>query len=285
MKPGIYINIHKNGYTRFGENRYKKIYEHGFRYVDLNMADTDTPFYTSSLDEVEAVLIRERELAAEAGVGISQVHGPWRWPVRDFTPEDQSERAEKMKRSIVMTAMLGCKNWVIHPIMPYGLEDAGTPYESKTKEFNLKFMRDLLTVAKKCDVTICLENMPFPRLSISSPEQILEFVKEINDEHFKICLDTGHSTVFYNSAVADAVRTLGNYIRVLHVHDDRIGGHDLHLPPRYGIIDWEDFSKALHEIGFSGSFSLETAPPAAYPAEIFEQLCTSYAKIAEDIIG
>lgn len=285
MKPGINVGILKSGYSRFGENKYKKLYEHGFHYVDLNMSHTDDPLYASSLKEAEAVLLHERELATEAGVGISQVHGPWRWPVRDFSPEDRLERAEKMKRSIAMTAMLGCKNWVIHPIMPYGLEDIGSPDAKKTRELNLEFMRDLLSYAKEYGITICLENMPFPRFSLSSPEHILDFVKEINDENFKICLDTGHSAVFYKSAVGDAVRTLGNYIRVLHVHDDRVGGHDLHLPPRYGIIDWEDFSKALHEIGFSGSFSLETAPPAAYPAEIFEQLCTCYAKIAEDIIG
>lgn len=40
------------------------------------------------------------------------------------------------------------------------------------------------------------ENMPFKNFSLSKPCDILRFVKAIDDENFKICLDTGHVAVF-----------------------------------------------------------------------------------------
>ena len=91
----------------------KKIKEHGFSAVDFGMADTGTVIYTASQEESDAFLINEKRMAEEAGIIINQVHGPWRWPARDFEPEDRAERMEKMKKSIRATYVLGCKNWVI----------------------------------------------------------------------------------------------------------------------------------------------------------------------------
>ena len=53
-------------------------------------------------------------------------------------------------------------------------------------------------------------------------------------------------------------------LRVLHVHDN--DGHgDRHWLPYTGVIDWDDFSNALEEIGFEGSLSLETHIPNSVP--------------------
>ena len=57
---------------------------------------------------------------------------------------------------------------------------------------------------------------------------------------------------------ADAVRMIGReYLRVLHIHDND-GKGDFHWLPGTGVINWEEFSKALFDIGFEGVFSLET---------------------------
>jgi sugar phosphate isomerase/epimerase len=48
------------------------------------------------------------------------------------------------------------------------------------------------------------------------------------------------------------------YLSTLHVHDNN-GRGDNHWLPGRGVIDWSDFSKALGEIGFEGTVSLETA--------------------------
>ena len=115
------------------EERYEKMRADGFEAVDYQeLCDTETPLFTSGIAEFERILKNERRLAEAAGVGISQTHGPWRWPVHDSTPEERAERMEKMKLSLCGTALLGCRYMAIHPIMPFGhsMEDY-----SKTAEF------------------------------------------------------------------------------------------------------------------------------------------------------
>jgi len=232
---------------------------------------------------METLLIKEKTLCENAGIEISQVHGPWRAPIRDSLPEERAERMEQMKRTIYAASILGCKNWVIHPLMPCGLNDDGKDTEKSTWDINLNFMQKLLTFAKEHSVIICFENMPFKSFSISKPEKILKFVKTINDSSFKICLDTGHISVFENLAVGDEVRRLGKEICALHIHDNRVSS-DLHLMPYFGVIDWKDFAKSLKDIGYTGNFDLETMPPKTLPDFIFEDMSKSLFKISKMII-
>ena len=88
------------------EERYEKMRADGFEAVDYQeLCDTETPLFTSGIAEFERILKNERRLAEAAGVGISQTHGPWRWPVHDSTPEERAERMEKMKLSLCGTAL------------------------------------------------------------------------------------------------------------------------------------------------------------------------------------
>lgn len=272
MKIGI------TGCTRYGDEQYKKLKEYGFDCVDFGMADTDSEYYTLPEAEADALLLRHKALAKEAGIEISQVHGPWRYPPMDSTPEEREERFEKMSRSIRATALLGCKNWVIHPIMPFGTHDTEIGKEKETWELNVEFFRRLIPVAKEYGVTICFENMPMLAFSMAKPEDILRFVEEMNDENFEVCLDTGHVTVFRELSLGDETRRLGKHVKCLHVHDNR-ANLDMHLMPYLGKAGWEDFVAALKEIGYDGVFSLETAPPNLFPEPIYDKLSSAYADL------
>lgn len=271
-------------YQRFGEEKYQKIKEHGYSAVDYQLADTTISPYNLSWEDAERFLIEERRRIEEAGLTVHQTHGPWRYPWQDATEEDRLERMEKMKLSIRFSALLGCENWVIHPLIPYGIEDKNTPFEMKTREINLIFFRELLEFAKGYGITICMENLPFPKFSLASPQDILQFVEEIDDLGFQICFDTGHAAVFLAGQIGDAIRLLGNSIRVFHVHDTK-DQRDLHLMPYCGIIDWKDVGNAVRKIDFDGVFSLETAPNPNLPGELFEEMCRMQAKIAKSIVS
>ena len=268
----------------WGDEKYKMVKTLGYSAVDFNMADTDMRLYSAGEDEFREMLLREKKLAAEAGTEIFQVHGPWRWPPFDFEESDRTERMEKMKKSIAATAVLGCKNWVVHPIMPFGTEDIGTENEPKTWQMNLGFMSELLKTAKKNGVTICIENMPMHKFSMATPEKILEFVKEINDDNFKICLDTGHVSVFPSLSVGDEVRRLREEINVFHIHDNKCE-IDLHMMPYFGIIDWNDFSQAIKDINYNGVFSLELSVPKKLSRTDMEKWLRMGAGVAEGIIN
>jgi len=260
---GISFDPYGKTYARYRNNKFLELQRHGYGAVDYNIADTNIELYTLSDTALKEKIQQEKDAANAAGIIISQVHGPWRWPPQDLSENDRAERLEKMKKAVVITALLDCKHLVIHPIMPYGIEDQKSGNADRTWAMNVAYFKTLVAFAKSYDVTICLENMPMRDFSISTPSQILEFVKMIGDDHLKICFDTGHVAIFPQLSAGDEIRKLGNYIKCFHLHDN-LGAEDSHLYPTKGILDWTDIADAINEIGYPGVISLETAPSADY---------------------
>ena len=71
--------------------------------------------------------------------------------------------------------------------------------------------------------------------------------------------------------------------------NDAIG--DLHqMPYTFGIkpddgVDWEDFCKALSEIGFDGTLSFETFPCVnSFPRGAREEVLRTIRMIGEDMV-
>ena len=281
MKIGIESSAY---FSRYGvKEGLLRMKEHGYDTVDLqDFVNTETELFRLDSKDFEKTLSDLRKNCENAGIEIIQVHGPWRWPPMDSTPEERAERFEKMSRSIEGTSVLGCRNFVIHPIMPYG--DYQDPEPETFYKINFEFMNRLCDVADRFGVTVCLENMPMPGISLATPRQILDFVKDINRDSLKICLDTGHCTVCGVNP-GDAVRLIGKeLLAVLHVHDND-GRGDLHWLPGFGVIDWKYFGKALSDIGFEGSFNLETSVPANVPEGARDSLERCLFNIAKSICG
>lgn len=283
MKIGISMNPYGNAYGRYGKAKFLKIKEHGYDAVDYNIADTETELYSVNESELKRIVHEEKCAAQSAGIQISQVHGPWRWPPQDDSEQNREERLEKMKRAVVITALLGCDSLVIHPIMPFGVEDLENVRQQETWSLNFSFFTSLIAFAKLHGVTICLENMPMRLFSLAAPEKILEFVKAIQDDCFKICLDTGHVSVFPGMSVGYEIRKLGDYIKVLHIHDNE-GDRDSHMYPSKGIIDWRDFVKALDKIGYSGVLSLEIGLPEHLEDDAFDEESIRVCKMFKELV-
>ncbi len=284
MKVGISFRPNGNTYGRYGKEKFSKIKQHGYNAVDYDIADTNIDLYNLNEKELKLKINEEKSFANLAGIEIFQVHGPWRWPPQDSSEQERSERLDKMKKAVVITAMLGCDNLVIHPIMPYGIEDLKLKKERETWDLNFTFFQELVAYAKEHGVTICLENMPMRNFSLAKPDKVLEFVKEINNDHFKICLDTGHVAIFPELSVANEVRRLGSYIKTFHIHDN-MGDKDSHLYPTKGIINWIDFIDAIIEIGYEGVLSLETSPSSDLEDDIFEKESIASCKTFRELLS
>ena len=237
---------------------YERMKAQGYDYADYqHFVNTENEFFTQPVSLFEKEIKEERKIAESAGILFSQAHGPWRFPPREATPEEIKLRLEEFKKSIYGAAVLGSPNWVIHPLMPFG---ADTDEQAKEMlEINRAAFREVCEYAKAFGVTVCLENMPFLKLPIASVGSVVDFVRELGYDNFKMCLDTGHSAVF-GDCLGDAVRLIGkDLLAVLHVHDNN-GKQDQHLRPEEGVIDWKSFDSALYEIDFEGVYSLECAP-------------------------
>ena len=277
------MRIGISDFRKWGEEHFARLAAYGFSCYDFNMADTEKLPYTLGVGDFEAYIREQKRLADEAGIAIWQVHGPWRFPIRDGGEDDRAERLEKMTRSIRATALLGAKYWVVHPLMPCGLDDKKTGRAAETYAINRDFMARLLAVAEREGVTVCLENMPFVDFSLSTPTEIADFVREMAHPNFRMCLDTGHVNTCPDwGTPGDALRAHRDGIRVLHVHDN-MGERDEHLVPTTGTIDWQDFSAALREVDFSGVLSLECGPRTEFPDEALDAMYRERIAVARMI--
>lgn len=282
MKIGVSISPYGKAAYCYGDEKYEKLRSFGFSAIDFNLSNTKNALYAMDDAAFAQKILSEKAAAQAAGLEIFQVHGPMHSVQMDATAEGRQERMAQMKRSIYATHLLGCKYWVTHPIMPYGPLDLDTEDPPKTWAVTKAFMAELLQYAKEQDVTICLENLPMRRFSMAHPEQILKFVKEMNDDHFKICLDTGHAALFPEVCLPDIVRQMGSEIKVLHIHDN-MGDRDFHLWPTKGCIDWPGFMKALQDIDFQGVFSLETEPDVNLECEPYGHAFVQLCEIAKQV--
>lgn len=275
IESGAYFNINSNF-----EQAFKKMKAHGFDCVDLNLADTyNTPesLYHKESTEQKRIISDLISASKATGIEIYQVHGPWRHPPKDATEEDRAEWSDYMKQGIKFTQALGCKHFVVHPIMPYGT--GAEPDSKRYYELNYEFFKNLIPAAEQAGVIICVENMPFLAHSLATPEQISNFVADLESDSVAMCLDTGHS-IIRGVSPADGVYTMGKKLKAMHVHDND-GKGDRHECPFYGVIDWDAFKKALKEtVSEDVPLMLETRPGKRIPSEVRSMLLPGFAAAA-----
>ena len=166
-------------------------------------------------------------------------------------------------------------------------------YGSETERaMNLEFFRSLIPMLKEHHAGVCVENLyqsvggRITEGTCADPAEAIWYVDTLNqlagEELFGCCLDTGHMELVHRTP-ADYVRKVGNRLKILHMHEnDAIG--DLHqMPYTFGKkpedgVDWQDFSKALDEVGFDGTLSFETFPcmnsfPRGVRGKVLRTIC------------
>ncbi len=232
----------------------KKMAEHGYTSVDYSLMNTEEGLYALRDDRFVIEVTKLRREIESGGIKVDTVHGPWRFP-SDATDSDRAERFEKMTKAMVIARYLGAKYMTVHPLMPYGI--SGTE-PSEVYAINRQYFSALANVGKNLGITVCLENLPFPIFSLSTPESIAALVRDINSPYLKICLDVGHANVF-DTPIGESVRELGELIAMVHAHDN-FGDDDSHNVPYNGTVDWMNFAEALFDIAFDGVISLECKP-------------------------
>ena len=254
----------KLGITTYYLNRYginagaRRMRSHGYEYLDYQkFADVESGFFNLSEKNFEAEIKEDRKIIESEGIFVHQAHGPWTYPTQDSTPDERKLRFEFMSKAIRGTAYLGGKTMVIHPIMPFGAKSPENPEEMK--KINFEFFSELCDIAREYGIIISYENMPFVDSPIHTARDVSDLARKINNDYFKVCLDTGHS-IRCGEDLADAVHYIGkDLLYAMHVHDN-MGDHDSHMLPGEGIGDFDALAAALSDIEFDGVFSFETNP-------------------------
>lgn len=236
----------------------------GFDSVDYDICSMEkNPNDIWNTDGYAEEAKRIREIYESAGVPIRQTHAPFRFT--NWTDPEYFEGfiMPTMKRSVEVSALLGAKVVVAHPL--HFIKYAGN--EEEIFEMNMKYYRELIPVAEKFGIKIAVENMfqwddarNLPAHDTCSQiDEFIRYVDTLDSEYITACLDVGHVGLPRpdGKEAWDFIRALGHdRLGSLHIHDNDYKG-DLHQLPYLGRIDWDKVTEALGEIDYAGDFTYE----------------------------
>ena len=216
----------------------------GFDAWDFSMFDIKEPFHPLAGDGWRDIVREYRRIGEDNGIVCNQSHAPF--------PSCAEGMERLVIRALECTAAAGGEICVVHPD------------NDKTAEENAEFYLRLLPIAKDLGVKIATENMwnwdrakdHAAAAACSHHDDFLKHVELVNDEYLVACLDIGHAEMKgLDTSAVQMIYTLKKHIKALHIHDnDR--WHDSHAMPYTMDIEFSPIIKALHDVGYSGYFTL-----------------------------
>ena len=281
-----------NGHTlvnRFGLAKAIDICkEAGFDSIDYSLQCMEKPDDIFN-DEKEYVKTawELRKIADEKGFAITQTHAPFAFAGWNDPKTCEEFIFPAIRRSIEISAILGAKVAVVHPLHHFVYKG----HEDEIYEKNMEFYRSLIPLCKEYNIKVGIENM-FQRellrahLSFDTCATIPDFIRYIdtlNSEYMVACLDIGHVGLPYGDDEAwDFIRALGHErLQALHVHDNNYR-MDQHTLPYLGKINWTEVTKALGEIDYQGDFTYELTGEL-YPSTMDDSLVPVTIKYIADV--
>lgn len=193
-----------------------------------------------------------RQLAARLGLSIVGLH----WllvspPGLHLTIPDDAvrERTKAYFRELIqLCSDLGGSIMVVGSPKQRSLVEGDT-YEGAWQRAKA-FFADLLPLAEKSGVTLCIEALPNETNFIPTLDEALRFVREINHPNLQTMVDV-KSACAEGLALDEAVRKVAPHLRHVHANDANRRG------PGMGDTDFTPLAKALKEIGYDGYVSVE----------------------------
>jgi len=257
----------------------KKIASHGYDCIDYrDFTNPNCEFYSLEKEEFIKFFKGLKQAADDAGLKIWQMHE--NLSRNDSTAEFRTKNVLMGEKALRAAGILGCKYYVIHPVLPYGW--GKEPDVREALDVTTETILRLLPMAKNEGVSVCLENIPLPEgHSFSKIKDTKEIVRNIDDASVGVCFDTGHCNAMGEDQY-ESIKMLGKDIFCLHVHDD-MNRQDRHLIPYQGQIQWKNVIKGLRDIGFGGCVSIETEVSPQTPEPMREQMRIALAGIARHI--
>ncbi|MBQ8309805.1 MAG: sugar phosphate isomerase/epimerase [Clostridia bacterium] len=246
--------------------------------------------YKMSVEETVTHYKEIKRIADEEGITIYQTHAIY----GEFPACECPEYREATIKNIIATNILDCRYSVIHPV-----RTPGRFFDEKKEEgfaYNLDLFRYLLPYLEQYNVTVGIEPMWLADENkvicpsvCSRPEEILEYIDILGEEHFCACLDYGHIALTgkgTGDTVGGCIRKLGPHMKIVHIHEVD-GIRDNHNAPYTypGTMDWDDIRAAMREINYAGTVNFEVggAYYNNYPDRLIPEALRHLAAIGRDL--
>jgi len=236
----------------------------GFTAMDYSLCEMADDNSILNGENYRAAAQEIRAIADEKQFPCVQTHAPFTFTLEQWEDPEIFENVifARMVRSIEISAILGAKVIVIHPLhhMTYH------GHEEEIFQLNMEYYGRLIPYAKEYGIKIGVENMfqwdPLRHYIIadtcSNSKEFVRYIDTLNSPWITACLDVGHVALpRTDESAADVVRALGHdRLGSLHIHDNDYK-NDLHQLPYLGRLNWAEIAKALGEIDYQGDFTYE----------------------------
>lgn len=233
--------------------------EMGLDFIDLTI---EPPM--ASVDKIDVRAIR----SALDDNGL-QIIGHTAYYLPLCSPFETIRRAcvEELKRCIEAFAALGAPWMNLHP-------DRIAPMHNRKFiiEKNLQSLRELFVEARRAGVGLMIENLPENFNTVMQLSELLDPLPELG-----LHLDIGHANLLTDrNTTSDLLIAYGSRLRHVHLHDNKGGSADLHLPLGAGTIEVPHYIHMLQAIGYDGTITLEVFSPdrhhLAYSRDVLRRI-------------
>lgn len=171
----------------------------------------------------------------------------------DLTPSIREASLNEVLNSLDVAAELGCLKVVLHPSYILGLS---VFVMEKARDYAIESLGTIMERADKLGILLCLENL-FPKTHfLVEPDEFVEIFE--NFPKLKLTLDTGHAHIGDKDGrrALDFIKRFPDRISHIHVSDN-LGEEDNHLPVGAGTVNFPEIVKAIKEIGYDDTITLE----------------------------
>ena len=196
---------------------------------------------------------------AQAGLDFVDAHAPFRDFGDLFIPDkhDWKMMIARHKLALLFVNEFGVDTCTFHVGSKYYPEHTVDEH----REALYRSLDELLPVAEKYGITLCLENLVRP---LSTADDLISYMKKYDSPNLGVCLDVGHANlkekgrsepqsevpplwqsigreVYWEEHIAEKLQP---YVVNCHVHDNRAAADDHDLPGT-GSVDWKRIVQVL----------------------------------------
>ncbi|MBK9167440.1 MAG: sugar phosphate isomerase/epimerase [Bryobacterales bacterium] len=189
--------------------------------------------------------------ASKVGLRIHSVMNMahWKYPLSSADP-----RVVEISRKGMETSLRNAKQWGAETVLLVpAVVNAETGYRDAWTRSQREVTK-MIPLAEELGIVIAVENVW--NKFLLSPIEFRDYVDSFRSRWVRAYFDIGN--VVLTGFPQDWIRTLGSRIVKLHVKDFTFAERNARFVPlREGEIDWPAVHKALSDIGFKGSATVE----------------------------
>jgi len=220
------------------------IAELGLDFVDLTLEPPEAASWRIDPHAIRAALEKHKLPV----VGHTAFYLPMGSAIEDLRRASVCE----LRRCLEAFSIIGAPWMNVHPDRHAPMHDRNFYIRQNRRTFE-----ELFVDARRLGVGLMIENLPGDYNNARQLGELLDPLPELG-----LHLDIGHANLEVpHNTTEEILQAYGTRLRHVHLHDNKGGFADLHLPLGAGTLELGSAIRALKRCGYDGTITLEVFTP------------------------